>query len=108
MQHVLIIETQAPGAAQARLPGLALALEAAQAGLPVSLWLMQDATEALRLRDDAGLGACCTHPGIAVFADDFALAQRGIALDRWPDVTAAPMADLAARLLDRAVKPIWH
>ena len=108
MQHLLIIETQAPFASDARLPGLALALEAARAGRRVSLWLMQDATEALRMRNDAGLEDCCTHPGIAVFADDFALAQRGIALDRWPDVTAGAMADLAALLLDRSVKPIWH
>lgn len=107
MQHLLIIETQEPGD-DARLSGLTLALEAARAGMPVSLWLMQDATQVLRLRNNAGLADCCVHPGIAIFADDFALAQRGIALDRWPDVSAAGMSDLTARLLDRSVKPIWH
>lgn len=107
MRHYLIIETRS-ALLDRRLSGVALALEAAESGAEVSLWLMQDGTQVLQTAGNATFEACCRHERIKVFADDFALAQRGISLAAWPEVAAAGIDAFAARLLADGTRPIWH
>lgn len=107
MHHYLIVETQSALASK-RLSGISLALEAAEDGSQVSLWLMQDGTQALQSAQDVGLEACCAHANIRVFADAFALNQRGISLAGWPQVESAGIDVFATRLLSTDTRPIWH
>lgn len=107
MNHYLIVETQSALASK-RLTGLSLALEAAENGDEVSLWLMNDGTQILQVTDAPELEACCAHININVFADDFALQQRGISLVDWPQVHAAGIDNFTTRLLNADTRPIWH
>lgn len=106
MQHLLIVESQSP--LSGPVSGITMALEAARSGVKVCLWLMQDGTQMLQTRPDTTFQTVCRHDHIEVFADDFALTQRGISMEGWNNVTAAGIDVFTETLLDPAIRPIWH
>lgn len=108
MTHLLIVETRTPLDC-ARLRGVELALDAAaDVGAHVTLWLFQDATQLLQLTDQQALAACTAHPRIAVYADAFAMVQRGVDATAHPDVTVAGIDLFTEHLLAGDAKPVWH
>jgi predicted peroxiredoxin len=106
MKRFLIVESRDPFeaasfASRNRLPG-ALAGDA-----EVTVFLVENAV--LAARATAGTGALGTlrAAGVQVFADEFALQERGIAAERLaPGVEAAGMDRLLAEL-GRGAKAIW-
>ncbi len=108
MSRLLIVETQTP-MASIRLTGLELAWEASEAKQDVTLWLMQDAVHCLQLKDAHDiLRKCCESDRITIFADSFALAQRGVSTANWPDIQSADIHLFTEHLLSGDIKPLWH
>lgn len=94
----VLVETQEPGGI------LADALTLREQGHPVRVYLVQDAVHGAGSSVEALMDAGCV-----VLADDFSLAQRGLTPDDLtPSTRVASMAELAAELLDPAVRAVWH
>ena len=106
MPNYLFIESRGPGARDAF--GGALAGALARDGARVALLLVQNGALAARRDARAPLLDELAATGVPVFADEFALRERGIARDRLrPGVEPALIDIVIDRLLD-GWHVIWH
>ena len=106
MPNVLFIESRSGGASDPFASTLAGAL--ARDGAGVALLLVQNGALAARHGAQAPQLDALAAAGVPVFADEFALRERGIARDRLrPGVETAPIDIVIDRLLD-GWQVIWH
>ena len=106
MPNVLFIESRGAGVRDAFSGTLAVAL--ARDGAQVALLLVQNGALAARREARAAQLDELTAAGVPVYADEFALRERGIARDRLrPGVEPVLIDMVIDRLLD-GWQVIWH
>lgn len=80
-----------------------------QAGLEVTVFLVQNGVLASRRCIDNASLAQMSKAGINLLADDFSLCERGIALtDLQEGVRASNIEKLVTSLIQKDTKVIWH
>jgi hypothetical protein len=87
---------------------LDLAKDLAEAGHPVTVYLVQNAVLAARPCHQASRLRTLRGSGVTVLADDFSLKQRGISTERLIPEVAAAAIDTVVDALARGHKTLWH
>lgn len=108
MQGFLLIESRA--GFDRSDPGfcIELARSLAGSGTPVSVLLVQNGVLAARASARAEGLAELIAAGVPVLADDFSLAERGIAADRLADGIAVTPLDVVIDRMSDGWNVLWH
>ncbi|MCZ4123112.1 DsrE family protein [Streptomyces sp. H39-S7] len=106
----LLMESKGPWTGPSCAAFLRDARDLARIGHPVQLLLIQDGVGAAVRDPSASAGTReVAEAGGEIWVDDFSLAQRGLSdSDLLPSARVVGMSEVSARVLDPAVKVVWH
>lgn len=86
----------------------ALAIDLAERGHEVVLFLVQNGVLAARRDANTNLATTASTPGIEVLVDDFSLRERGIDEAELLDTVTPAQIDHVVDTLARGARVIWH
>ena len=108
MAEYLLIESRDPYTDASVPQSYELAAGLARAGNTVTLFLVENGVFAARKSPAAEGLSTIAADGVEVLADEFALAERGIVLDRVQTGVRAAALDVVVDYMGAGRKTIWH
>ena len=114
MKNYLIVESD--GVSHSSFRGMELALELAERGCHIKLWLVQDAVQLFQFKIEEFvkvhclLKKCISSNNIEIYIDQFALEQRGCSktIISNQEIAISEIDLLSLHLMEKDAKAIWH
>lgn len=109
MSQYLLVESRDPFESTDVATYLSLASDLAAQGHAVTLFLVQNAVLAARgTAPKSAMFTSLAKAGVTVLADDFSLAERGIAAARLAEGIQSSPIDVVVDRLEAGAKTLWH
>jgi sulfur relay (sulfurtransferase) complex TusBCD TusD component (DsrE family) len=108
MSSYLLIESRDPLESRAFSRRCELAIALRSDGAPVTVFLLENAVLGARAAARPGEVSKLAAAGVSVFADEFALRERGIGTDEIVAMVRPAELETVVALLAAGAKPVWN